>query len=124
MSSHQLDQEIAEVKSRIAADKERLLSLYKRRSALRKGNGGYKNETDRIIAESITDKARLGNTEAWSKKQLADWGVSWPPPRGWRDRLVRADLLCVPESTAAEKKLTDAARGGDDEALIEFFNSK
>jgi hypothetical protein len=23
----------------------------------------------------------------WSKKQLAEWGVSWPPLKGWRRRL-------------------------------------
>ena len=34
--------------------------------------------------------------EAWrtarggfTKRQLAVWGVSWPPPRGWKRRLVR-----------------------------------
>jgi hypothetical protein len=21
---------------------------------------------------------------AWTRKQLAEWGVSWPPPKGWR----------------------------------------
>jgi hypothetical protein len=25
-----------------------------------------------------------------SRKQLAEWGVPWPPPRGWRKRLLRA----------------------------------
>jgi hypothetical protein len=23
----------------------------------------------------------------WSKKQLAEWGVPWPPPQGWRKHL-------------------------------------
>jgi len=23
----------------------------------------------------------------WSKKQLAEWGVPWPPPTGWRKHL-------------------------------------
>ena len=23
----------------------------------------------------------------WTKKQLAEWGVPWPPPKGWRRRL-------------------------------------
>jgi len=23
----------------------------------------------------------------WTRKQLAKWGVSWPPPKGWRRRL-------------------------------------
>lgn len=25
----------------------------------------------------------------WSKRQLATWGVPWPPPKGWRDELNR-----------------------------------
>lgn len=23
----------------------------------------------------------------WTKEQLATWGVPWPPPRGWKQRL-------------------------------------
>jgi predicted RNA polymerase sigma factor len=23
----------------------------------------------------------------WTKAQLAEWGVPWPPPRGWKKRL-------------------------------------
>lgn len=23
----------------------------------------------------------------WTKKQLADWGIPWPPPPGWRKYL-------------------------------------
>lgn len=24
----------------------------------------------------------------WTRKQLATWGVKWPPPRGWRQALL------------------------------------
>lgn len=24
----------------------------------------------------------------WTREQLATWGVPWPPPKGWKDRLV------------------------------------
>jgi hypothetical protein len=24
----------------------------------------------------------------WSRKQLAAWGVPWPPPKGWKGRLL------------------------------------
>jgi hypothetical protein len=27
---------------------------------------------------------------SWTKAQLAEWGVPWPPPRGWRKRLLAA----------------------------------
>lgn len=24
----------------------------------------------------------------WTKKQLAEWGIPWPPPRGWKKKLI------------------------------------
>lgn len=33
------------------------------------------------------DEARTANG-GWTKDQLAEWGVSWPPPPGWKARLV------------------------------------
>jgi hypothetical protein len=24
----------------------------------------------------------------WTKRQLGEWGVPWPPPSGWRQRLA------------------------------------
>ncbi len=24
----------------------------------------------------------------WTREQLAQWGVSWPPPKGWMDKLI------------------------------------
>ena len=25
----------------------------------------------------------------WTKAQLAEWGVPWPPPKGWKAKLIR-----------------------------------
>ncbi|MFC7924794.1 hypothetical protein [Streptomyces cinereoruber] len=25
----------------------------------------------------------------WKRDQLAAWGVPWPPPKGWKDELVK-----------------------------------
>lgn len=25
----------------------------------------------------------------WTKDTLAQWGVPWPPPKGWREDLIR-----------------------------------
>lgn len=25
----------------------------------------------------------------WTRKTLAAWGVSWPPPKGWKARLLQ-----------------------------------
>jgi len=27
----------------------------------------------------------------WTRKQLAAWGVSWPPPKGWKEALIDED---------------------------------
>lgn len=24
----------------------------------------------------------------WTKDQLAAWGISWPPPEGWKAKLI------------------------------------
>lgn len=31
----------------------------------------------------------------WTKATLAGWGVSWPPPKGWRERLI-AEAAALP----------------------------
>lgn len=28
---------------------------------------------------------------AWTRATLAGWGVSWPPPKGWKERLLRGE---------------------------------
>lgn len=35
------------------------------------------------------DEVTAARTEkgGWTKDQLAAWGVSWPPPKGWRAEL-------------------------------------
>ena len=36
------------------------------------------------------EEIEAGKTEkgGWTKETLAGWGISWPPPRGWKDRLM------------------------------------
>ncbi len=33
----------------------------------------------------------------WTRDQLAAWGVSWPPPGGWREQLRRTRAAMNPE---------------------------
>ena len=44
-----------------------------------------------ITAEEI-EKAKTANG-GWTREQFAAWGVSWPPPKGWKDRLI--DRACA-----------------------------
>jgi hypothetical protein len=29
----------------------------------------------------------------WTRAQLAEWGVGWPPPRGWKARLIEREKI-------------------------------
>jgi hypothetical protein len=42
-----------------------------------------------VSAEEIENgKSKRGQ---FTRRQLADWGVSWPPAKGWQQRLMRGD---------------------------------
>ncbi len=30
-------------------------------------------------------------SHAYTRKQLTAWGVPWPPPKGWKERLLRGE---------------------------------
>jgi hypothetical protein len=46
-----------------------------------------------MVSKEIPTPAEieLAKTPAggWTKKQLAQWGVPWPPPKGWKKKLER-----------------------------------
>lgn len=42
-----------------------------------------------ITAEEI--EAKKTPAGAWTKSQLAEWGVSWPPQKGWKERLINGE---------------------------------
>lgn len=33
--------------------------------------------------------AAMTENKAWTKAQLAEWGVPWPPPKGWKQQILR-----------------------------------
>jgi hypothetical protein len=37
----------------------------------------------------------------WTKAQLAQWGVPWPPPKGWKARLEATPETPAQSSAAA-----------------------
>ena len=41
----------------------------------------------KITLEEILEKRTAKH--GWTAKQLAEWGVSWPPKKGWKKRLVK-----------------------------------
>ena len=44
---------------------------------------------DRPLTAEIIDAAKTPNG-GWSREMLAQWGVPWPPPKGWRKKLLAA----------------------------------
>lgn len=43
----------------------------------------------RLTKEQI--EAGRSGRGGWTKRQLAQWGVPWPPPRGWRQALLKGE---------------------------------
>jgi hypothetical protein len=41
----------------------------------------------RQVTETEILSAQTGNN-GWTKAVLAKWGVPWPPPKGWKRRLI------------------------------------
>lgn len=56
--------------------------------------------------EIMAARIKRGKRPGWSRKQLAEWGVPWPPPAGWIDDLERRRV------SVAAKKARQAAAGG------------
>ena len=43
----------------------------------------------------------------WTKKTLAEWGIPWPPTKGWRQRLIRESERARPnDEDRASKELS------------------
>jgi hypothetical protein len=44
--------------------------------------------TERRIVTAAEIEAAKTKNGGWTRRQLAEWGVPWPPPRGWKARLL------------------------------------
>jgi hypothetical protein len=66
----------------------------------------------------------------WTKKQLAEWGMPWPPPKGWIEALVvRRDKSttarqadAIPEDQfieAVTAEIVDYFNGADSRRVLE-----
>ena len=42
-----------------------------------------------LTAEEI--EAARTSRGGWTRQQLAVWGVPWPPPKGWKQRLIEGE---------------------------------
>jgi hypothetical protein len=46
------------------------------------------NTSARFPTEEEIEAARTP-AGGWTRAQLAEWGVPWPPPKGWKAALIR-----------------------------------
>jgi hypothetical protein len=69
-------------------------------------------EAPRTAAEIEAVRTPAGG---WTRVQLEQWGVSWPPPRGWKDR-----LLGIPETPSYPQAAGYKAPGTSQEAAAKI----
>ncbi len=50
-------------------------------------NRPVQSNPERRYTEAEIERGRSPRG-GWTRKTLAGWGVSWPPPKGWKDRLT------------------------------------
>lgn len=62
---------------------ESILDLAKRFIDLQKLKG--------IITEEMIEDAQT-ESGGWTKETLAGWGVPWPPPKGWKEQLLKTGI--------------------------------
>lgn len=43
----------------------------------------------KVTAEEI--EAGKSEKGGWSKAQLEAWGIEWPPPKGWKEKLLAGE---------------------------------
>lgn len=95
------DGKSAGTKHMIKTAKRRELEIYVYRTDAPNESGHVKYESKpafyaRMIEKTanVTDAeidAARSSEGGWTRDQLAEWGVAWPPPRGWRKRLTRQE---------------------------------
>lgn len=60
-----------------------------------------------LSAEEIDGARTAGGS--WTRATLAEWGVSWPPPKGWKERLLKGLPQELPQAAPAVVDLGEAS---------------
>lgn len=45
-------------------------------------------DPDRMRREAVIEAGKSG-VNGWRRDTLAEWGVPWPPPPGWKETIIR-----------------------------------
>ena len=57
-------------------------------------NPGKGNQMKTLTADEI--EAAKTPKGGWTRKQFAAWGIEWPPPAGWKDKLMGIEIDRTP----------------------------
>jgi 5-methylcytosine-specific restriction endonuclease McrA len=68
--------------------------------------------TIKLTKEEIESHLTPGG--GYTQEQLAEWGVSWPPPKGWKNRLIRGKRILSKEDRQAGYRKAQAKREKQD----------
>lgn len=65
------------------------------------------------IKKVTLEEIQAGKSEkgGWNKKTLAQWGVPWPPPKGWQESLIKGEPLA--ERTVSSNALWSRFTGDE-----------
>ncbi len=55
-------------------------------------------------------QAKATSNGGWTKEQLAEWGIPWPPPKGWKKDLLRRSRILTASRSRIQKKAPDWVR--------------
>lgn len=59
-----------------------------------------------MVTEAEID-AEMTSKGGWTRESLAKWGVSWPPPKGWRKAIVEGRAIkCSLEASVSSYGVT------------------
>lgn len=66
---------------------------------------GFQRSLDVAVKVPVKRRPAMTNAQieagrspkgGWTAKQLLLWGVPWPPPKGWRKKLLRGEPISRP----------------------------
>lgn len=72
----------------------------------------------RLTADDI--EAAASPRGGFTRRQLAAWGVPWPPPKGWKKRLIR-DGSPTPILDSRRASVPGARKASSQNALVDDF---
>jgi hypothetical protein len=49
------------------------------------------------MAQKLTEAEIAEIADGWTREDMAEWGIPWPPPRDWQHRLLAGEYKRPPD---------------------------